>query len=249
MRRALRLAALTPSAVDLSSGLRGGGRGRHVESSRSLRQLHSSSHRASGSILNLGGLSVSRESRFLSKERGIPRTEFSPHLELIRSSEVDPFMGEDKPTGSPQAAAYPSLTLHIKEGLQGVSYLSKELQSAKEDRAKVEAALRDLQFKYKSREKEAALLALVTPVLIVGLLFSQKLGDFLDPALQQFRTVQRESSSAWHNIFSRLYSSLPGIQPPKRAGMKDAEDNAIRIAVHVPRPQFAWSQLFWASPG
>ncbi|KAL8756672.1 MAG: hypothetical protein Q9184_004425 [Pyrenodesmia sp. 2 TL-2023] len=40
-------------------------------------------------LFNLAGLSASRESQYLSKERGIPRTEFSPHLELIRSSEVD----------------------------------------------------------------------------------------------------------------------------------------------------------------
>ncbi|KAL8928740.1 MAG: hypothetical protein Q9208_001518 [Pyrenodesmia sp. 3 TL-2023] len=40
-------------------------------------------------LFNLAGLSVSRESQYLSKERGIPRTEFHPHLELIRSSEVD----------------------------------------------------------------------------------------------------------------------------------------------------------------
>ncbi|KAG7005884.1 squalestatin S1 biosynthesis cluster protein L1 [Physcia stellaris] len=41
------------------------------------------------SLFNLGGLATSRESQYLAKERGIPRTEFSPHLELIRASEVD----------------------------------------------------------------------------------------------------------------------------------------------------------------
>lgn len=43
----------------------------------------------SSALFNLGGLSTSRENQFLSKEKGRPRTEFSPHLELIRSSEVD----------------------------------------------------------------------------------------------------------------------------------------------------------------
>ncbi|KAL8738242.1 MAG: hypothetical protein Q9181_000922 [Wetmoreana brouardii] len=48
-----------------------------------------SSRRLSNPLFNLGGLSTSRESQYLSKEHGIPRTEFAPHIELIRSSEVD----------------------------------------------------------------------------------------------------------------------------------------------------------------
>ncbi|KAL8659738.1 MAG: hypothetical protein Q9202_006973 [Teloschistes flavicans] len=50
--------------------------------------FHSTPHPHSA-LFNLGGLSTSRESQYFSKERGIPRTEFSPQLQLIRSSEVD----------------------------------------------------------------------------------------------------------------------------------------------------------------
>ncbi|KAJ4387245.1 hypothetical protein N0V93_007834 [Gnomoniopsis smithogilvyi] len=42
-------------------------------------------------LFNLNGLAHSRESQYLSKERGIPRTEYSSNIHLIRSSEVDPF--------------------------------------------------------------------------------------------------------------------------------------------------------------
>lgn len=53
-------------------------------------ESHNSRRLASNSALfNLGGLSTSRESQYLAKELRMPRTEFSPHLELIRSSEVD----------------------------------------------------------------------------------------------------------------------------------------------------------------
>ena len=54
-------------------------------------------------FFNLGGLSTSRENRYLSKEKGIPRTEFSPHLELIRSSEVDTqrIPASSKPSSTP----------------------------------------------------------------------------------------------------------------------------------------------------
>lgn len=54
------------------------------------RLFHSSSPSRSA-LFNLGGLATSRESQYLSKEHGIPRTEYSSNIHLIRSSEVDPF--------------------------------------------------------------------------------------------------------------------------------------------------------------
>ncbi|KAL8695598.1 MAG: hypothetical protein Q9224_003309, partial [Gallowayella concinna] len=55
------------------------------------RPFHNTSSLAGSPLFNLGGLSTSRESQYLSKERGIPRTDFAPHLELIKSSEVEPY--------------------------------------------------------------------------------------------------------------------------------------------------------------
>lgn len=55
-----------------------------------------------GPLFNLGGLGASREAQYLSKERGIPRTEYSANIHLIRSSEVDPFAPAP---GSTRAAA------------------------------------------------------------------------------------------------------------------------------------------------
>lgn len=53
--------------------------------------LHTST-RASASILfQLQGLSNSREGQWLSKASGLPRHEYSAALQLIKSSEVDPF--------------------------------------------------------------------------------------------------------------------------------------------------------------
>ena len=74
------------------------------------RALHSSPLTRS-SFFNLAGLSTSRENRYLSKEHRMPRTEFSPHLELIRSSEVDPQGSpgsRSKGTSVPQAASISS---------------------------------------------------------------------------------------------------------------------------------------------
>lgn len=56
---------------------------------RVSRYAFHTSLRPRSSLFNLGGLSTSREAQYLAKERGIPRTEFSPRLELIRACEVD----------------------------------------------------------------------------------------------------------------------------------------------------------------
>lgn len=56
----------------------------------SARLFHSTTP-ARSALFNLGGLAASREGQYLSRERGIPRTEYSSNIHLIRSSEVDPF--------------------------------------------------------------------------------------------------------------------------------------------------------------
>jgi hypothetical protein len=45
----------------------------------------------SSPLFDLNGLANSREAQHLSKERSIPRTEFMPTLQMIRSGEVDPY--------------------------------------------------------------------------------------------------------------------------------------------------------------
>ncbi|KAL8910196.1 MAG: hypothetical protein Q9171_004494 [Xanthocarpia ochracea] len=57
----------------------------------SSRTFHTTPTRAGSSFFDLTRLSASRESQHLSKEKGRPRTDFAPHLELIKSSEVAPY--------------------------------------------------------------------------------------------------------------------------------------------------------------
>lgn len=78
----------TPSSSIFS---RGSGLPRARNSCGRLRFSTSSPARGGGPLFNLGGLGASREAQYLSKERGIPRTEYSANIHLIRSSEVDPF--------------------------------------------------------------------------------------------------------------------------------------------------------------
>ncbi|KAL8784306.1 MAG: hypothetical protein Q9213_004064 [Squamulea squamosa] len=57
----------------------------------SRRTFKTTSRLAGSPFFDLTRLSASRESQHLSKEKGRPRTDFAPHLELIKSSEVAPF--------------------------------------------------------------------------------------------------------------------------------------------------------------
>lgn len=74
---------------------------------QSRHDFHTSPTHLNNSLFNLGGLSTSRECQYFAKERGIPRTEFSPHLELIRSSEVDTFGGPGSRKSSTSTAQPP----------------------------------------------------------------------------------------------------------------------------------------------
>lgn len=67
--------------------------------------FHSTTPARYSALFNLGGLAASREGQYLSRERGIPRTEYSSNIHLIRSSEVDPFAPAPGATRYANAAA------------------------------------------------------------------------------------------------------------------------------------------------
>lgn len=64
-------------------------------------------------LANLSHFSAAKEAQFLSKERKLPREEFHPHLQLIRSSEVDVF--------APAPGASPEVIAKLKEAANGQS--------------------------------------------------------------------------------------------------------------------------------
>lgn len=212
------------------------------------RPFHSTGCRASGSLLNLSGLSISRESRFLSKERGIPRTEFSPHLELIRSSEVHPFRGKEPPFDSSNSATPESYSNQCSGTCHSRNHLIKELENARRVNATSQAALEALNAKYKSREKESTILASAIVVLILGLLFSRDMWDSVEPVRWHFRNLHQESSSLSVQLLSGSYTPSDD-QSQGDIDRVDLEEHRTPIPVPSAGPRSVWSQLFWASPG
>ena len=64
--------------------------------------LYNSARLQGSPLFQLGALSNSRESKWLSKASGIPPTEYSPQLQLIRSGEVEPFRKQARPHNDPR---------------------------------------------------------------------------------------------------------------------------------------------------
>ncbi|KAL8844648.1 MAG: hypothetical protein Q9176_001160 [Flavoplaca citrina] len=114
------------------------------------RTFHNTPSLAASPFFDLTRLSASRESQHLSKEKGRPRTEFAPHLELIKESEVAPFAkkirAEDRGRTEGEAAnGKPGLKYGLTQDVvekctreqRVFSYLVREV-------VKIEAAIKDL---------------------------------------------------------------------------------------------------------
>lgn len=133
-------------------------------SSRRGRQPFSTGHAlryGGGPLFNLGGLGASREAQYLSKERGIPRTEYSANIHLIRSSEVDPFAPAPGSTRAAAARAAARAEAEARSQLAsavpnvraapdptahgGVEALAAQLQAMRVELAQTKRALRRVQ--------------------------------------------------------------------------------------------------------
>lgn len=126
-------------------------------------------------LLNLSAFSGSKEAQYLSKERRIPRTEFAPHLELIRSSEVDPF--------APTAGASPTVIAALRRAQTGesdkdtaytlaISNLIKQLEASKQELREAKQSLGRLQQKYEKNGQEGLVLVLLTAGIIVWVTYN-----------------------------------------------------------------------------
>ena len=203
---------------------------------------------SSGSLFNLSGLSTSRESRFLSKERGIPRTEFSPHLELIRLSEVEPFAEKKLPTHSLQLSPAPSHKPTQQSGHNDISvaYLIKELENTKLAKEEAERLNRELRQKTKVVEEKlegfwerlAALSIFAAIGSMLGLYYRRELYDFilqLRPDAQGLKTASNPPSELADGEQS---TEIPATPPEK--------PSPLTLDQNVDHASF-WQRMFWAS--
>ena len=212
------------------------------------RHLHTTSRRySSGSFFNLSGLSHSRESGFLSKERGIPRTEFAPHLELIRLSEVEPFAEKKSPTDplqQPPASIHKPIQQSDGSGIS-VAYLIKELESIKVAKEEAERSNRELRHKTKVLEGKleeiwdrlAALSIFAAVASILGLYYRRELYHFILRFSPNARGLQIAS-----NTSSDLKKVEKSVEIPATLLEEAYPPTPAQDVHHVS----FWRRMFWA---
>ena len=203
---------------------------------------------SSGSLLNLSGLSTSRESGFLSKERGIPRTEFSPHLELIRLSEVEPFAKKKLPTTSlqPSPASSHKLTQQSDDSGISVAYLIKELESTKLAKEEAQRLNKELRRRTKAveerleviRERLTALSIVAAIGSIFGLYYRRELYEVILQFSHNGQGLQMASNSTSELADVEQTMEIPAM-PPEKTSSPSPDQNVDRASF--------WRHMFWAS--
>lgn len=217
------------------------------------RGFHSSQRRRNGSFFNLGGLSTSRECQYLAKERGMPRTDFSPNLELIRSSEVDTQGGpgsrrfsikEETPIADGKVELLSSVEVGpIKDPIQ--THLEAELQKRDEALRDAKLAHDKLILEYDKRSKNETLTVGAAAFILVGMVL---LGDFRDKNLPTRRRLDSARIEQGTVAFSQgeqdatTEKAMPGIPLVSANSYELPEEIAV-----APSPGIL-SRLLWASP-
>ena len=210
------------------------------------RPFHTTNLCPAGSILDLSNLSVSRESRFLAKTQGRPRTHFSPHLELIHSSEVEPFT-EKEPKGEEAIYSHGDACAYLG-GLAGnkvsMADTLKELADMRAARESAERKLGDLQSKIKRRDREAGVLIAVTVFLFVGLVFRDELRDIISKIM-----LRRAGAAVALQVERDRVGSLNDLGDQSHdLDTSVSRDHAVTSApVKEHRHRSVVSRLLWAS--
>lgn len=211
------------------------------------RPFHTTNACAAGSILDLSNLSISRESRFLAKTQGRPRTQFSPHLELIRSSEVDPFT-ERAPKGEERIYSHGN-GCEYSGGLSGkpvsMAKTLKELAYTRAARENAERKLEELQRKITRREREGEVLVIVTVLLFLGLVFRDQVWDTVSKIM-----LGRAWAAVTLPVERDGAGSLNDLGDPSRdhdSSVSTPDDVVASASVEERRYRSVVSRLLWAS--
>lgn len=212
----------------------------------------------SSSLFNLGGLSTSRESQYLAKERGMPRTEFSPHLELIRSSEVDtqqasgsikasaPILKRQKPargsvvTNSTDGFVTIPQTVY-RDLKDGIKTLEKRLEMS-------ERTSQQLLNSYQKRTREGITLGGICLLLTLAVVYFEKIQNFRLSTLQALGADHEEKTSlAEEKSRQKSTSQSLGITWPVGLDADFAKSSVQTAQAPEARQPWTLSRLLWAA--
>lgn len=214
-------------------------------------------------LFNLGGLSTSRESQYLAKEYKRPRTEFSPYLELIRSSEVDtqkapssnlPATSTTDKRKIAEAGSSIAVSQDGSVTMSQTSYqdLQHSIKIMQEQLDEYKTRSRQLLEMYHKSSDDGVALRILCAIFALAILFTPQIQTFHVKALQAlgFASERNEENFNKEEILRQ-----PGLQLPEliwRAGVGsgsakiDAEDAGDAGVAH-PNRSWTLSSLFWAA--
>ncbi|KUI64205.1 hypothetical protein VM1G_11007 [Cytospora mali] len=200
----------------------------------------------SGSFFNLGGLGASREAQYLSREKGIPRTEYSSNTHLIRSSEVDPFASN--PAVAPSVAASRTTgqsTFRLSQDMDHVKF-DGQYQAAEEGSSETNGDPNRLRAKSKGLQPRVILVSVfVSTIAFIGYQVYQ----------------ERELAEPWQSLCKGLGVHIPrhvshtqvSTQPHRDATAEQHISAEARLTSLGTRPtksttagKSMFSGLFWA---
>lgn len=225
-------------------------------------------------LLNLSQFSASKEAQYLSKEKKIPREEFYPYIELIRSSEVDPF--------APAAGSSPTAVAALKRASMGqtdmqtayslaISNLIQQVQLSRKEALQATATLTEIHNKYKREERSTFLIMLSTVALLsfvmlntnawsdvkeyIGTLRGDWKGydwEWLGNPPSYRSALQPTVTKSLNTEATRPVLTTPNgtpICPPKRETVNPSRRESLqqRTSPTVASPGWSFSRLFWAS--
>lgn len=221
-----------------------------------LRQGFHTSQRLSSSLFNLGSLSTSRESQYLSKERGIPRTEFSPHLELIRSSEVDTQRAPGSRKASSSSNALPSSKKGNVDSLSSdlVAITATDYMALKETFEKLqqklgtsEQAARQLLISYQKRTKEGMTLGVFCLFLALAIVYAEEIHRLYTSGLQAWQSGMEEKRPLQEEPKAKTTLPVSRLAEHHTTGATTVAFCATsKRNVNLKQP-WALSRLFWAT--
>jgi len=196
--------------------------------------FHTSLPRSNNSLFNLGGLSTSRECQYLAKERRIPRTEFSPHLELIRSSEVEPHGGP----GSRRASTISTRTAAVL--VPGISEADARITNLEETCKGLKEEFKRANEDVRSRRDLLKILAAGLTILCILLVLFDNGNRWLQTLVAEAVRVRAESAARHtvQQIENKETNSASTLSAPVPVSFKE---NAA-----ITKPPTTMSRLFWA---
>lgn len=225
-------------------------------------------------LSNLSHFSAAKEAQFLSKEKRIPREEFHPYLQLIRSSEVDPF--------APVPGASPSVIAALERAKSGqadtdsalrlaVSNLIDQLKASNREKEEILRALVVVQERYRKEERNALLMLFSSFGLLAFILVKTRA---LDDLVDHVRGAGDEWNAFNWDWLENSSSHLPKLRPGYMTLSEPQTRDAKSVVISVPEsstgsrseefsqpvhtflpahsqsePRGLFSRLFWASSG